>query len=288
MLFKLFIFFINIWPLSVFHRVGDFLSFLWLDVFKIRKQVIWENLDKALPGLTEVEKQKIAHSSLVNLTRSFTHLFLLPRLNQQWLQKHVQFIGFENYLAAQQKNKGIYFLTLHMGSGDLAMSAMVLRGIPTVLISKKMKNSAVQWLWSKLRSWHGLEVIDPHSSQNAFQILNAIKKKKSVVFVLDQYMGPPYGIKSKFFGIETGTAYGLSVFAQKTKSPIVPIYTYWENDNLMKVVFEPELDLQFNDNETKDQSILRLTELFNKKIEDIVRKFPQHWMWVHKRWKVFR
>lgn len=292
MLYKIFIFCLQLIPLKTLHSGGDFLAFLWLKVFGIRKDVILENLKKAMPELTEEQKQWIAKSSVQNLTRSFTHLLLVPRLDETWMQEHVEFVGFENYVKARQQNKGIYFLTLHMGSGDLAMSSMVLKGIPTVLISKVMKNKWVQTFWSKIRTTQGLEIIDPHSPQNAFQILSAIKHNKAVVFVLDQYMGPPYGIKSRFFGIETGSAYGLSVFVKKTKSPVLPIYTYWESDKLMKVVIEPAMELNLDSEESqaesKEQSILRLTEAFNKKIEDIIRKYPQHWMWVHKRWKVFR
>jgi KDO2-lipid IV(A) lauroyltransferase len=289
MFYKFLIFLLSQLPLSAFHFVGDCLAFLWIKVLRIRKDVIFSNLQMTFPELDENQKNEIAIISVQNLTKSFAHLFLLPQINEEWVEKHVEFIGFENYLNASRKNKGVYFLTLHMGSGDLAMSSMVLKGIPMVLISKKMSNSWFQALWSKLRTVHGLEIIDPHSPQNAFQILNAIKKNKAVVFVLDQFMGPPYGIKSNFFGIQTGTAYGLSVFAKKTQSPILPIYTYWESPTKMKIIIEAELNIDLVvDNETKDQSTLRITEIFNKKIEQIVRQYPQHWMWVHKRWKVFR
>ena len=67
------------------------------------------------------------------------------------------------------------------------------------------------------------------NKNNAFQILGDLKQKRGVTFVLDQFMGMPYGVESRFFGVTTGTAYGLALFAKKTCKPVYPLYTYWSN-----------------------------------------------------------
>lgn len=67
----------------------------------------------------------------------------------------------------------------------------------------------------------------------------------------------------------------------------MPLYTYEGDDNKMHVVFEPEVPVQDLVAEDKDASTLAITQRFNDKIEEIVRKHPEQWMWVHRRWKDF-
>ena len=100
-------------------------------------------------------------------------------------------------------------------------------------------------------------------------------------------MGKPYGVASTFFGRRTGTAYGLALFALKTKSPVLPIYTYEGRDKKLHIVIEPAVDTSAYVTEDKEESQAKLTQAFNDKLEEIVRKHPEQWMWVHRRWKDF-
>jgi KDO2-lipid IV(A) lauroyltransferase len=85
----------------------------------------------------------------------------------------------------------------------------------------------------------------------------------------------------------TNAAWNTALFAQKTKAPVLPIYTYEGKDGKVHVVVEPAMDLTQSLVEDKDQTIANLTQSFTDKLESIVRKHPEQWMWVHRRWKDF-
>ena len=138
---------------------------------------------------------------------------------------------------------------------------------------------------NKITNGKGVKYIDAHSPTNAFEIFKALKKNSMVAFVVDQFMGKPFGIATQFFGKRTGSAYGLALFAQKTKSPIVPVYTYEGSDKKMHVVFEPVIDINPFIVEDKTQSLQNITQHFCDKVEEIIRRHPEQWMWVHRRWK---
>ena len=108
-----------------------------------------------------------------------------------------------------------------------------------------------------------------------------------MAFVLDQFMGKPYGVETTFFGVTTGTAYGLALFAAKTEKPVVPLYTYSGDDQKMHIVFKPAIDLSEFQNDNSEGKYQLMTQKFNTTIEDIIRSQPEQWMWVHKRWKDF-
>ena len=96
-------------------------------------------------------------------------------------------------------------------------------------------------------------------------------------------MGMPYGVESRFFGVTTGTAYGLALFAKKTSKPVYPLYTYWSSDSKLHICIDEPIDLTRELSETNEV----ITNKFNSVLENIISQHPQHWMWVHKRWKTF-
>lgn len=282
---QLFSYFVaGIWrllPWKVNELLGKFLAFLWIDLFRIRRKVILENLKIAFPNLSEKEAHVIARKSMQSLCRSFFDVIKIPYITDEWIQKNVVFEGLELFKNVDSKN-GVLFLTLHLGSGDLGGAVISHSILPSTLISKRFKNKFLDSFWFSLRQRSKTEFIDAHSKSNAFEILSALKKKRGVIFVLDQFMGKPYGVETEFFGVKTGTAYGLALFVKKTKHPVVPIYTYWSQGKLHVYVGD-SIDLKNELSETNEV----ITNKFNRTLEGIIRKHPEHWMWVHRRWKKF-
>ncbi|MEN0059476.1 MAG: lysophospholipid acyltransferase family protein [Bdellovibrio sp.] len=284
---KIMVFISSLFPRTWLRRSGSWLGFLWFDVFGFRKKIVMDNLHLAFPEWTEEERLRVGRESVYQLGYNFGEFFFIPAMTPQWVSEHVIFDGWENVEAARAQGKGMFFLSLHLGNGDLAANAIAMRGQGIFIITKRFKTQWFNDLWFEVRGAQGVRYIDAHGPNNAFEILKALKKNAGLVFVLDQYMGKPYGIATSFFGKRTGTAYGLALFAQKTKAPVLPIYTYEGSDKKLHIVVEPAIDTLSRVTEDKDQTILNLTQAFNDKLEEIVRRHPEQWMWVHRRWKDF-
>lgn len=267
---------------------GAWLGFLWFDVIRLRRKIIMDNLSIAFPDWSEEKKCAIGRESVYQMGYNATEFFTIPYLDQKWIQKNIVFEGFEHIEKAREKGKGMFLLSLHLGNGDMGATSIAMNGQEIFLITKRFKSQWFDKLWFSVRGAQGVQYIDAHGPNNAFEILKALKKNAAVVFVLDQYMGKPFGISTTFFGKQTGTAYGLALFVQKTKCPVLPIYTFEGEDKKVHVVVEPEMDLNHCLVEVKDQSIANMTQAFNDKLEELVRKHPDQWMWVHRRWKEFR
>ncbi len=267
--------------------LGASLGFLWFDVFRFRRQVVMENLNLAFPEVPKATKTKWGRYSVYQLGANFAEFFTLPHLDQKWAAQHAVYEGHQNILAAEAQGKGVFLLSLHLGHGDMAASLISMKGHKLYLISKFFKTQWFNDLWFKIRGAHGTKFIEPHGVETAFQILRALKEKALVVFVLDQFMGKPFGVETSFFGHKTGTAYGLALFFLKTRSPVVPVYSFEGDDGKVHLVFEPAMELSSYLEGEKDEVMQRLTQVFTNKIEECVRQHPQHWMWVHRRWKTF-
>lgn len=272
-----------IFPQALRWSFAVFLGTLWFDVFRLRRFTILKNLTIAFPEKSFEERKRIARLSMYNLCYNFVEFCLMPFMNQKWLRKHVVFHGLENYERAKAKGKGVFLFSLHIGNGDVGCAAMSLHGLRIHLISKRFKNSFLNGLWFGVREKMGTRFLEPHGPSLAFDLLRACRQNETVIFVIDQFMGRPYGIETTFFGRKTGTAYGLALFALKTKAPVLPVYTYRDAQLRTHIVFEEEV--QVEKIEDKDLQIRHMTQKYNDRVESIVRRYPEQWMWVHRRWK---
>ena len=269
---------------------GKILAFLWIDLFQIRKKVIFDNLTLAFPNLSQHQKKKLARQSMQNLCRSFFDVIKIPSLSDSWIEKNVIFKGLENLQnlrTEKSDKKGVFFISLHLGSGDLSSAIISRKVMPVYLITKRFKNVFLDQFWFALRGASTVRFIDAHSKRNAFEILAGLKLGSGIIFVLDQFMGKPYGIETTFFGRKTGSAYGLSLFVKKTKAPVIPIYTFWGKDEKLHINFSERIDLSPYDNDDEENFKRNVTNRFNLELEKIIRQHPEHWMWVHRRWKEF-
>lgn len=273
-------------PRKFLKILGWPLGFLWFDLFRFRRQVVIQNLTIAFPDWDEKRKVRTGRKSVYMLMENFFEFFLIPQIDEKWLEKNVVFEGLAHLDEALLQKKGVYLLSLHLGHGDMMASCLARKGYRVSIITKFFKNEFLNKVWFGVRGAQGVNCIPPHGEKTPFMILKALKIGGLVGFVLDQHMGRPYGVQTKFFGKPAGTAYGLALFHMKTKSPVVPIYNFEGDDGKIHIVAESPL---FYDHELeekdREQTLVELTQRYTDKLEQIVRKYPEHWMWVHRRWK---
>lgn len=269
-------------PIQFF--LGDLIGILWLDILRIRRDIVKNNFDIAFPEWENEKKWKMARNSMSYLGRGLVQYSYLPFLNKNNIKQYVKFKNIHFLEQALEQEKGVCMLTLHLGNGDMGIAALSLADYPIELISKEFKIRWLNELWFGMRERLGTKFIPPRNS--SYSILKALKKNSIVVFVLDQFMGPPIGIKTKFFGKETGTAMGLTVMAKRTGAPVLPVYIYWNEDGTHTVEVEPAI--VFEEMSTKEKTLKHMTQVYTDHIERIIRKHPDQWMWVHRRWKKFK
>ena len=280
---KVFAFFIAHLPRSVQMAIGNFIGILWFDILRIRRKVALENLARAFPEWSEEQRVSVARKSLQNMGNSIIEFALFPFINSANFRNYFEFHGVENIENALAQGKGILMMSLHLGNGDIATVGISRLGFKANLISKVFKTRWLNDMWFGMRAKHGTRFIAPEKS--SFDILKSLKRNEIVIFVLDQFMGPPVGVRTKFFGHETGTAAGLALMAERTEAPVLPSYSYRKPDGKHVVVFEPPL---IQDQSLTEKNIARTTQGYTDKIEQIIRKHPEQWMWIHRRWKEFR
>jgi KDO2-lipid IV(A) lauroyltransferase len=272
-------------PESLRWTLATVVSWVLFDLIRFRRKIVLQNLDIVFPKKTPDEKKSLGRKSLARLIYNFYEFCLFAVIDDSWISTHTKFKGLEHLDGAMKQGKGVLLLSLHLGHGDMAISMLAHRGYPLYVISKLFK---VKWLndfWFGTRQRFGANFLDPHGKSSSFDILRVLKKQGIVIFVLDQYMGPPYGLETTFFGVKTGTAYGLSLFAVKTGAPVLPVWTYRdENGNN---IIEIGAAVSVEERASRDETLLATTQKYNYVLENLIQRHPEDWMWIHRRWKKY-
>lgn len=290
--FKIFSFLLSHAPKLIQEGIAVCIGVLWFDILRIRRRVAIENLQIAFPLKDLTERTQLARASLIHMGRTLVEFSHFPFFNRSKVDQHFEIEGLNYVQEALKEGRGVLFLSCHVGNGDYAVAALSQLGFKLNLISKEFKSKWLNELWFGMRRKHGTRFISPEKS--SFEILRALKRNEIVIFVLDQFMGPPVGIRTSFFGRETGTAAGLALMADRTKAPVILSYTFRQNRSgtdsspVRPYVAKFSPPIPFLDDGPREKNISVMTQIYTDKIQEVVQKHPEQWMWIHRRWKVFR
>lgn len=248
---------------------------------KLRKTAEF-NLRLAFPDWTEAQCKEVIRKMLGNLGRMAAEFARLPKLTARNIDKLVILDGHENFLEGHRRGKGVLYLTGHIGGWELSSFAHALYGYPLHYMARPLDNRRVDALVNKYRCASGNQPIFKNESARA--ILKILKDSGTIGILADQNTLPAEGVFVDFFGKLACTTTGIARVALHTGSAVVPGFAYWD-ESIQKYClrFEPPVELiQTGDTE---RDVFENTQKFAKVIEEIIRKYPDQWVWVHARWK---
>lgn len=273
---------LGILPRSLSRDLAIFLSqVVYLLHGKLRR-VGMRNLAMAFPEKSEAERKRILRGVFKSLGRELAELCQFPRYSLENVEQVVVYDGLENYEHAYARKKGVLFLTAHFGGWELSAFTHSLHGHWMYVVMRPMDNPYLDRLLQSYRTMHGNKTVNKDDFVRG--LLAAMKAGEVVGILMDTNMTPPQGVFVDFFGIPACTASGLARIALRTDAAVVPTFTIWdESMGKYRLRFDPAMELVRTGNLEAD--ITENTQRFTKVIEDYARRYPDQWLWVHRRWK---
>jgi KDO2-lipid IV(A) lauroyltransferase len=240
------------------------------------------NLATAFPEMSALERKRILKAEFTSLGRQLAEVCLFPRYTLENVDQVVVYDGFENYQQAFDRGRGVLFLTAHLGGWELSAFAHSLHGHPLHIVMRPLDNPYIDRMVRYYRTMHGNTTVAKDDFVRG--LLGAMKTGGTVGILMDTNITPPQGVFVPFFGIPACTASGLARIALRTDAAVVPGFTIWDKElKKYRLRFEPAVDLIRTGDDNAD--VVANTARFTAVIEDYVRRYPDQWLWVHRRWK---
>lgn len=241
---------------------------------------------RAMVQLTEClqvaqpEAERIIRSLFIKLGQTFLEVMYMPTLTPDKLKQYVT-IENRHYLAdALSEGKGVVLLTAHLGNWEWLGATLAMDGFPLTSVIKRQPNDQHTRILNEYRQMVGIEIFARGSSE-LVGAARALKQGKILGFLADQDAGAS-GVILPFLGKMASTPMGPAVFAKKFKSPIVPIFVVRRPEGGHRVLMHPPFTYEDTGNEDRD--IYNLTLKMTNIIEDMIKAYPDEWLWFQKRW----
>jgi len=240
------------------------------------------NLTLAFPDMPVAERERTLRTLYRYLGWQMAEFCRMPRATRASAELLFRYEGLEHYLAARSRGHGVLVLTGHLGAWELSSFYHSLMGYPMSMVIRRLDNPLVDTFVNNIRCLHGNRVL--HKDDFARGLLQSMHRGDTVGILMDTNMTPPQGVFVPFFGTLACTASGLARVAAHSKAAVLPGFMLWEPREQKYVLhFGPELTLARTGDATADA--LANTALFTATIESWVRRYPEQWLWVHRRWK---
>ena len=262
-------------------RRADLIGSVWYRLDRKHRKVALDNLTRAFGN----EKTSLEINHLAK--RIFKNLAIIPfeigwslRLTREDVDRFVRIEGAENYQNALAKGRGVFVLTAHTGNWELLTIAAAILEIKFNVLYRPLDWKALDRFFVHIRTRLGNDVIPKDGS--VLRILKCLKRGEAVAMLMDQNVGSHRGVFVDFFGHIACTNKAMAYLTTKLEVPVVPVFIAREKNGFVAEC-GPELPLIRTGSRIKD--IDENTQQYNHAIEAFIRRYPDQWLWVHRRWK---
>lgn len=267
--------------LKLSRKFSSLIALFFFYLLPIRKDVVFDNLKHAFPQLSDEEIRKIALASYKSFTLTLVEILYLPWMSKEEISDVIKFEKLNLILEKEKENNGVILLSAHFGNWEYcAIGAGILLNKKFSVVVKSQRNPFVNDWMNRFRTKWTNEVVPLGLSiRNVYAVL----LNKGIVAMVADQRGPIESIKLEFFGRKTSVYTGPAVLALKMNTPIIYGISVRQPDFSYKVILD-EISKE-NLPEDYDEKVKVLSKRMLKYLEEAIRKNPEQWFWMHKRWK---
>ena len=249
-----------------------------------QRRIAYDSLRIAF-GEEKDKKQinSITRECFTNVGKAMIELIYFME-HPEFIKKEVFFEGKKHIDEALRQGNGAIGVSAHFGNFPLMLLRCAKEGYKVNAIIRSTRDKELEEYFQKKRKSLGLNTIYSHPRKECVDVsLKALRNNEFLFIPLDQNFGSGGGVFVDFFGQKAATATGPVVFAMRTGAPILPIFAIRQKDDSHKIIIESPIEIEKRNDDK--ETILVNTARITKIIEQYIRKYPQEWGWMHRRWK---
>ncbi|MFW6134875.1 MAG: lysophospholipid acyltransferase family protein [Elusimicrobiota bacterium] len=264
-------------PYKVSLALGRILGTLVCFTYKKYRITADKNLKKALSGeYSPNELRNIRIKTFKNIGMNLMEFAVLNFRSKKFWKKRIEIHGRENIEKYLKQNKGIIYLTAHIGNWELMGAFLAMTGYPINVVARKVYDRRLNWLLVNIRKRRDVNTIYRTGRRNTKKMIKVLKRGEVLGILIDQDTKVG-GTFADFFGQPAYTPTAVSQFSRIKDTVILPGFIYRKSNLNHQIIIKEAVPKGTNEQEE--------TQKHNNIIENMIREEPSQWVWMHRRWK---
>jgi KDO2-lipid IV(A) lauroyltransferase len=271
---------VSLLPMRVVRRIGAGLGRVVYVVDRTHRRTALENLAAAFPSRSERERRALARAMFAHFGSLLLELLKFSGYTLPQIQSAVEIEGQERALQAYAQNRGVLFFTGHFGYWEIHAIAEPLHNRPISVLARPLDNVRLNEMLERIRTRTGNSVIYRQGAVR--KVLRELAANHGVAILIDQHLHTPDAVYVDFFRRPAATTSALAALALRTGAPVIPVFALPLPRGRYRLVYEHPVDPPRAD--TPD-AICEFTQRCTDVLEMYVRRRPELWLWMHRRWR---
>jgi KDO2-lipid IV(A) lauroyltransferase len=267
-------------PMSGVRRCGALIGRAVYVVDRFHRRIALDNLLHAFPSKTEDERRLLARQMFSHFGSLLFELLRFGALPPEEMLARAESDGEERVWQAYQKGRGVLFFTGHFGYWEMQAIAQPLRIKPVSVLARPLDNPRLHDMLERIRTRTGNAVI---YRQGAIRkVLRELAANRGIALLIDQHLHTPDAVYVDFFRRPAATTSALAALALRTGAPVIPVFALPLPHGRYRFVYEHPVEPPREDS---PDAIREFTQRCTDVLEMYVRRHPEMWLWMHRRWR---
>lgn len=260
--------------------MGTTVGLLAYAVDRKHRRVALSNLAAAFPGRTDAERSTIGRAAFIHFGRLLFALLKFGTLTPDEMLARVDVIGEEHSRAAYAQGRGVLFVTGHFGFWELQALVHALHVEPITMLARALDNPHLNQLLERIRQRTGNAVV--YRRGTIRRVMRTLSEGKGVAILIDQHIMTRDAISVDFFSRPAATTSAVAALALRTGAPIVPVFALPAPHGRYRLIYEHAITPP---DPHASNAVRDFTQRCTDVLEMYVRRNPELWLWMHRRWR---
>jgi len=262
-------------------RLGRFFGLIAYLVASELRRTGEINLKLAFPQKTSEERRQLLKGCFESLGRAlgvFSHFADPPESILSALEPS----GIEHLDQVKASGRGAILFTAHLGAWELTSYGLSLLGHPISFLVRPIDNPKIEEIVDRYRTRTGNKTLDKFSA--ARSMVKTLRSGEFLGLLIDLNALEDEAIFVNFFGVPASTNFMTAKLALRSDVPIIPVFAPWDKTR-QKFLLQVNEPVEFERSGDEEADVRELTTRLTQHFEDQIRRYPDQWLWIHKRWK---
>jgi KDO2-lipid IV(A) lauroyltransferase len=271
---------VRVMPDALVRVVGRTIGLAFHTFDRAHRRIAQRNLERAFPMRPAAERRAIARGTFIHFGRLLLELLKFSTLSPEGMLARVEFDGEERVRLAYAQGRGVLFFTGHFGFWEIHAIAHALRFEPIGVLARALDNERLNAVLEDVRQRTGNTVI--YRQGTIRRVMRMLHRRHGVALLIDQHIQSRDAIYVDFFERPAATTTALAALALRTGAPVVPVFALPLGAGRYRMIYEHPVEPPRAEG---DQAIREFTQRCTDVLEMYVRRHPDLWLWMHRRWR---